>query len=355
MKMTHLNSPAFVLLMLNTLIVTAQFNVAGTVLDEDKAPVEDASVFINNTSYSTQTAMDGTYSLMVPEGVHELVVYKNGFNSISYKLVVEQPLEVRVNLKPLSVDLEEQQVTADRDPEWYRQLKVFERNFLGESRNGKACELLNPTAMILDGHPKKQYLKGWAKTPLQIRNKHLGYDISYVLETYERDERHSSYVGYVMYRDLPGVTLKRKHLKARERAYKGSTMHFVRSLIEGSAAEEGFEIQKFKTDGWPNNFESVSFEELLSQEEDGVYFKGQGRYLLTYRREKPELSYSKVVNPTGTNVVPYGQVSEMEFREDKVKLLPSGALDPPLGIIFSGYMGWEKVGDALPLDYQLNP
>ena len=46
------------------------------------------------------------------------------------------------------------------------------------------------------------------------------------------------------------------------------------------------------------------------------------------------------------------QESEIELVAAQLKLLPSGKIDPPLGVVFRGYMGWEGMGDALPLDYQ---
>lgn len=333
----------------------SQLEIKGSVFDENSEPVENASVFLNNTSYSTSTLEDGTYSFQVPEGNYELVVYQYGYSTVLYPLSVDQPLEVKVNLKPLSMELIGHEVSAYRDPEWYKNLDVFKRNFLGVSRNGKACSLINPTAMILDGDPNSNVLKGWANSPLIIRNKHLGYNITYVLVAYEKNENLSSYAGYVTYRDIPGLTLKKKHLNARERAYKGSMMHFVRSLVAGNAEEEGFQIQKFYKENWEWVLVPVSFDEILSYEEDGVYLKGSGRYQLTYNKEKPEIAHGKKSNPTGTSIIGYGQVSEIEFLQEKVKLIASGAIEPPLGVMFSGYMGWEKVGDAVPLDYQPQP
>lgn len=339
----------------STLPTISQVVVKGIVLDENQQPIENTSVFMNNTSYSTLTAADGTYELQVPAGNYELIAYQYGYSSITETMGVHHPLEVNINLKPLSVDLVSQEVTADRDPQWYKHLEEFKRGFLGVSRNGKACDLLNPTTMILDGDLENDYLKGWARQPLLIRNKHLGYDISYVLETYEREGGLSSYAGYVSYTDIPDFPLKKKHHKARASAYRGSTMHFIRSLIAGTAEQEGFQIQKLVSKDWKWVPVPATFDEILSVEDDGFYLKGSGRYELTYNKEKPEIAHTKVSNPTGAKITPYGQISELEFLQRKVKLLPSGAMDPPFGVIFRGYMGWEKVGDALPLDYQPNP
>lgn len=355
MKFAHLYFLIAGLLLTNVMVVNGQQKISGIVLNDGKEPIENASVFLNNTSYSAFTTAEGTFSLEVPDGSYELVVYQYGYSAVIHPLVVDQPLEVMINLKPISLDLRGQEVTADRDPAWYKNLEIFKQSFLGESRNGKACELINPTAMILDRERETGHLKGWATKPLLIRNKHLGYDISYVLEAYERDGRLSSYAGYVLYRDIPGLVLKQKHLKARERAYRGSAIHFVRTLIEGTSEEEGFQLRKFTQKDREWVLIPAAFNEILSVEKDGIYLQGSGRYQLTYMKEKPELGRTKTSNPHGANITRYGQTSELEFLREKVKLSASGAINPPLGIMFSGYMGWEKVGDAVPLDYQPKP
>lgn len=355
MKFAHLYFLLATLLLTNVVVVNGQQKISGIVLNDSKEPIKNASVFLNNTSYSAQTTNDGAFALEVPDGNYELVVYQYGYSAVIHPLVVDQPLEVLINLKHIRLDLQGQEVTADRDPTWYKNLEIFKRNFLGESRNGKACELINPTAMILDRDRETGYLKGWATKPLLIRNRLLGYDISYVLETYVRDGRLSSYAGYVLYRDIPGLVLKQKHLKARERAYRGSSMHFVRTLINGTSEEEGFQLQKFTQKDREWILIPAAFDEIVNVEKGGIYLHGSGRYQLTYMKEKPELGRAKTSNPHGANITRYGQTSELEILQEKVKLSASGAMNPPLGIMFSGYMGWEKVGDALPLDYQPRP
>jgi hypothetical protein len=36
---------------------------------------------------------------------------------------------------------------------------------------------------------------------------------------------------------------------------------------------------------------------------------------------------------------------------DSVEIFENGSLSDPFGIIVEGYMGWERVGDLLPIDY----
>lgn len=48
--------------------------------------------------------------------------------------------------------------------------------------------------------------------------------------------------------------------------------------------------------------------------------------------------------------MPEGQVSIINgFRQ--VTLYENGMFLPTAGLYFEGYMGWEKVGDLVPFDY----
>lgn len=327
----------------------AQMTVQGSVLDARGVPINEAEVFLNNTSYSTKTDDDGTYTLEVEPGIYELIVYKRGFKPVVHPLQVDQPLDVQIKLSELTVRLKQHQVNADRDPEWYRNLKVFEENFLGSSKNGRGCEILNPHVLILDKDPSSGHLKAWADEPLLIRNKHLGYDITYVLEEYYQQGQKYTYLGYVRYMDTPGLKLKKRHFQARKQAYYGSVMHMIRAIQGLNTQEEGFELRRLveMEDGWEP--EPAEFEELVNLEKGDVFLEGSGRYRIIYMNERPEFAY--LHNRPGISAF---QVSEIEFSVSRVKLLPSGGIEPPLGIEFKGYMGWERIGDALPMDYVID-
>lgn len=327
-----------------------QYLLSGVVRDEHQKPIREASIFINNTSYGTESLADGTYALEVEEGHYEIVVYHHGYKAISHAIIVDQPYQINFNLKPLTVELQGQVVEASRDKRWYYNLGIFKRSFLGESYNGLSCEILNDHRMVLDMKRKTNTLIGWANEPLLIRNKRLGYEITYVLESYRADGKTYSYLGYAQYRDIPGQELKRKHLRARERAYFGSAAHFFKALFNGEAREAGFSLSLTDTIDWIEKL--VEFEDLIIEKEDGIYLKGPGKFKLTYRKERPSWAYIRSTYARPPRLLPLIQESEIEFVESEVRLLPSGKIDPPLGIVFRGYMGWEGIGDSLPLDYQ---
>lgn len=327
-----------------------QYQLSGTIRGEDQNPIQEASIFINNTSYGTESLNDGTYSLQVEKGHYEIVVYHHGFEAVSYSIMVDQPYEIDFNLKPLTVELEDQVVEASRDKRWYRNLGLFKRSFLGESYNGLSCEILNEHKMILDRKQQTNTLKGWANEPLVIRNERLGYEITYVLKSFKADGSTYSYLGYAQYRDIPSLELKRKHFRARKRAYLGSDSHFFRELYNGNAKEAGYSLSSTDTVDWIEK--PVEFEDLIVRREDGVYLKGHGKFKLTYRKERPSWAYIRSTYIRPPRLLPLVQESEIEFVGSEVRLLPSGKIDPPLGIVFGGYMGWEGIGDTLPLDYQ---
>lgn len=326
----------------------AQVVIKGRVMSEEDKPIAEAEVFLNNTSYSTKSGADGQFQLEVEFGSYELIVYKRSYKPVVYPLLVDQPLDVQVRLSELTVRLKQQQVTADRAPEWYENLAIFKENFLGSGKNGRSCRILNPQVLVLDGDAERGSLRAWANEPLLIRNKQLGYDITYVLEEFTQNKEKFSYLGYVRYMDTPGLELKKKHFKARQSAYEGSVMHLIRSILDAEVKEAGFELRRLVKNGNVWNSEPAEFQQLVHHANEYVYLQGPGVYSARYIHEKPELAYSR--NRSGIHLF---QVSELEIKVDQVKIWPSGAIDPPLGIEFRGYMGWERLGDALPLDYEV--
>ncbi len=330
-----------------------QYRISGVVRDENQNPVEGVDIFINNTSNGTESDIDGSYTLEVPGGLYEIVVYQYEYRAISHKIHIDQHLEVNFNLRPITLELEEQVVEASRDRSWFRNMLIFKRSFLGESFNGYSSDILNEHTMILDRDEAAETLLGWSNKPLLIRNKRLGYDIAYVLKSYKVDGKTYSYLGYAQFEDTPELELKRKHFRARKTAYYGSVQHFMQCLYHGTAAKEGYSLQRLDESGWSQEY--VDFDEVVSQEGENVYLNGTGKITVTYNKERPSWAYVRSTFVRIPKRLPPEQESEIEFSISKIRILPSGQIDPPYGVVFGGYMGWERMGDALPLDYQPNP
>ncbi len=335
---------------------SAQIAITGVVVDGLENPIQGVSVFFNNTSYVTVTDSVGVFLLEGRTADYQLIAYMKGFE-IEYRDVNRSGT---MNLELSSIkEIEDDTVTVGStatysELEREEFLLTFRIDFLGRSRNAENCEILNPEVikfeLSAEGGPPS--LRASASEPILIRNKRLGYDLSYHLQYYERTRRVSSYLGYVSFENTPGLELKPKYFEAREKAYRGSSIHFLKSVLAGKHNREGYRLQTATQvgDGWL--WKEMPVSNLAVYNDEGVFLFGAGKFRIVYLAERREFNYVRWLKANGIKEVGRGQFTEMEFVTQKVKILPSGTLDPPLGLVFRGYMGWEQVGDALPMNYR---
>jgi hypothetical protein len=264
------------------------------------------------------------------------------------------------------------------------------------------CNILNPEVLILDGETEPNSLKVRAKDILEIENPNLGYQIKYVLTGFEYNKVRNEvvYAGYPYFveENLPKRRVK-KVTESREKAYLGSMMHFMRSLYKGNAENSGYRI--FPTQKVPNipaevNLEIVGYgseaklekgkEEkelapldsidipfndpiaaatLTQSTQDGKVFIIYNKpvYIL-YLHEEEESAFflyslrniNFAIKYLGESEskesgVRLAQLSKMEMRSKAVQVFDNGSYFHPFDIFVQGYMGWEKIGDLMPLDY----
>lgn len=381
-----------------------QYSLKGRVLDaETLEPLLFATVFISNSSIGTSTNKKGEFELTIPEGNHELVISYIGFQPFSYTIstkVLRSFYEFRI--LPETIELEGSEVKEKRDQTWYENLEVFKKYFLGSSANAMNCNILNPEVLILDGETEPNLLKVRAKDILEIENPNLGYQIKYVLTGFEYNKVRNEvvYAGYPYFveENLPKRRVK-KVTESREKAYLGSMMHFMRSLYKGNAENSGYRI--FPTQKVPNipaemNLEIVGYgsetklekgkEEkelapldsidipfndpiaaatLTQSTQDGKVFIIYNKpvYIL-YLHEEEESAFflyslrniNFAIKYLGESEskesgVRLAQLSKMEMRSKAVQVFDNGSYFHPFDIFVQGYMGWERIGDLMPLDY----
>ncbi|EKB47726.1 carboxypeptidase-like regulatory domain-containing protein [Cecembia lonarensis] len=117
----------------------AQYVMKGRVVDaETFQPVEFATVFINNSTFGDITDRNGVFEIPIPAGNYELVISFMGYQTFKFPFSTQElreSYEFRILQEP--IDLEEAKVQDKRDREWFRNLKIFEELFLGNSINGK--------------------------------------------------------------------------------------------------------------------------------------------------------------------------------------------------------------------------
>ena len=231
----------------------ATITLSGKVTDITSGqPLNGISVYINNTTYSTQTEKDGTFSLSnIPLQTFELT-----FSAINYETLV-MSLDTHTAIKPLDIHLKQNAVilnevivsgiSANRWPQYGA---TFTRDFFSYSKFSKNCEIVNPQVIRFRNNKKDNILKAYATEPLKIKNKALGYELTYWLEEYEHrfQQQIVQFKGYTQFAEMQGSKKKQNQWnKNRNAAYQGSLTHFLRSVYKGTTAEEGFIVNLIKT------------------------------------------------------------------------------------------------------------
>ncbi|WP_435416407.1 carboxypeptidase-like regulatory domain-containing protein [Polaribacter aestuariivivens] len=393
----------FFLLISNCII--GQTIITGTVFEKNN-PLEGAAVYLNNTMVGTTTNAKGVFSLKVKEGKHELIISFLGYKTINYNL------NTSTHKKPLSFTLVEEENTLNEifigktkyDDEWKYNLNNFKREFIGQTTLAENCKILNPKALHFEFDAKNNILTAFARKPLQIKHKDLGYKITYDLESFIINKKYVTYLGYSRYENLKGSKRKqRKWKENRLKAYNGSSIHFYQSLLKGTSYEDGFIINLFKrvpNPERPSEEEIKKARELVKLNRTVINFSAKNEKpksaidsaLLVLRKVRlpkfidylyeskapinkiitKENGVYKLIFENNLSVVYTKELEEKGFilrnAFSKIrKALPqtssiipvkkplhldkNGLLINPLAVFYEGYWSYEKFANTLPLDY----
>tara|TARA_R110002073_G_scaffold108336_5_gene243450 strand:+ start:19084 stop:20343 length:1260 start_codon:yes stop_codon:yes gene_type:complete len=398
--------------------VSAQIRIKGKVLDEKDTPLEGASVYLNNTTKGTTTDNLGEFELLINEGVYDLIVSYIGYQTLQYQIDTKKPNKPFVfKTIPMTNMLDEivlnKRKYSAEDRAYF--LSRFKQNFLGKTELSKECTITNLDAIQFNFNHSTRILEAFANEPIEIINKGLGYKISYNLVHFELTPTKIVYQGYSKYEDLKGSKRKkRKWNKNRLVAYKGSKMHFIRSVLKGVFYEEGFIVDEYQripnpdrpsdsiiqeTRKYLNTFSSsvgafkitsnmsINIKDDRTKEVDRIKRKKRDSALAIIRQSRYEkfvdkklrenltekdfiirtknlvtmkydhLLYVKYMNEKeeynfrpGPNRLDY-QLTKLILLSKSVILDKAGVFIDPLDVFTEGYWGYEKTANALPLDF----
>ncbi|NVJ88284.1 MAG: carboxypeptidase-like regulatory domain-containing protein [Flavobacteriaceae bacterium] len=390
-------------------MIVAQKLVKGSVYFDSK-PLEGASVYLNNTMLGTTTNEKGEFTITVNKGNYELIVSYLGFETMVYNLnIAEYKNPLRFNMQESRNQLDEIVVKKIvYDDEWKYNLEVFKKEFLGASELAKDCKILNKEVLGFNFDAKKNKLEAFARKPIEIKHNKLGYLIKFDLISFERSGNQVSYLGYTRYAPLKGGKRKqRRWKKNRLTAYKGSPVHFFKSLMNKNLVKEGFVVNQFRRELNPdrpseeeiknarellklnNNFSVIDLsnkkpknytaldsamavlrkvrlpkykdylyksqlkeKEIVTAQKNLFKLVFKDNLLVVYKGEKEEVGYLKM-NPFSKKLrEPTFQTSNMIPLVKDIYFDKNGSLTNPLALFYEGYWSYEKFSHSLPLDYK---
>lgn len=350
------------------------FTISGKVIDEQGLALNGANVFLDGTSIGTFTDIDGNYKLeSIPPGFYDLVFSHVGYENAVYH-IAEYNGGARMQRHQMEVDLgqlEEVEVVSTRvrssNSSWQFYYKIFTSELLGNSKNAQSCTIENPEVLNFNFNESTQTLTAFSSAPIIIRNDALGYRINYFLESFKKSEADLRYRGKISFRNLESISRseKRTWRKNREESFKGSFIHFKRSLIKNELRREGFRVYSLRD---LNDFKIEKSKAL--GEEDIVVFLGDhyrmdfSKYLIVeFRKEKESVDflldtdfssvlYSGFLSQDGELLrAPGNQVSLMRLLKGSIKLDLNGQVLDKFGMTIYGYWSWERLGDLVPINY----
>ncbi|HTE23142.1 carboxypeptidase-like regulatory domain-containing protein [Flavitalea sp.] len=389
--------PGLVLLSFFCFGATAQEKnfIAGRVINgETEAPIPNASVFITNTSKGTVTLANGTFRLGgIPAGKYDLIISSVGYGTQVYSFSSDKlPLQLKIYLEPKATELETVIVEPYEKDGWEKWGKFFIENFIGTTEAAKLCKIRNYKTLRFRHSKKKNILTAVADEPLIIENRELGYRISYQLEDFNYDFKQNTlfYLGYTLFEDMAKDTLNipKRFLRERHAAYKGSIVHFIRSLYNNNLVENEFEVKRVKRIhndekdrvraiirgkfGPGDNADSSEYYNKILRQEDyeDIYSKHNlnADSLVSITGDKQRImyfdNYIQVMYRAGFEekgfLLSTGQNRKAYHPRSLVSLLngnpvaidKNGSCYPATEFFSSGYWAWsEKISHLLPIEY----
>lgn len=395
-------------------LAQAGTGLSGLVRDaRTQRPLAYASVFLANTTYGTTTDSTGHFKLgSVPAGQYELTVSHVGYELYKQPLALPQPAPLAIALLPAAVSLAEVTVrpTKNRPVDFQR----FVRQFLGTSTLAQQCRIENPQQVLVLYDKGTRELTALAPRNLRVINQALGYRITYHQFSFKiaYSAGRVAFVAAPLFEELPSTSARQRQRweENRRRAYAGSLPHFLRSVRENRLVQEGFLVRKLVRvpsseqvqrqlaqagDSLATVFtaapgvtayaykQPVSAAQLCRVEANPprVQLRFTDALQVTYQNEAPDPVYTAYANlaagssaqvdvgtgraPASRGSAPLGpaaarptavlEVSELRLLGPEALILPTGNLSNPLSVQVDGYWGFEKVGEALPLDYSPDP
>lgn len=296
-----------------------------------KEPLMGAAVYYEGTTLGTITNDRGKFILDITErSTSKIVVSYLGYQDqiITYRSDI-----VKVYLKPKLESLGEVIIQGNLPFSREEMIQAFKQQFLGQTTAGRSCTIANEDALYFYYDTDTNSLIANADESLIVENTYLGYEIRYTLYKFQvdfyrksispKDEKQSYFAGTSFYRDVrPRI---KKYKRRRRRTYRGSTLELMRTIAKEDFGSKPYTFFKKGVVVDPFDIFTVTNEKGLKK----VYFK-----------DEVGITHSDNERSSMRQLTEYFTIDG--YGNHKANSL-----------IFKGTMGFERLGDALPLDYGL--
>ncbi|MEN0056122.1 MAG: carboxypeptidase-like regulatory domain-containing protein [Mucilaginibacter sp.] len=364
----------FLILTFLPTITVAQLKISGKIINVNgKKSIANASVFLNNTGVGNKTTDDGSFTLRnVKPGQYDLIISIVGYETYSQTILFNKDTILNeISINPKTIELAEVKIKPDNNRERY--YTQFKRQFLGSTTNAAQCKILNPEFLDFQYDNNTHILQASSYDFLKIENEALGYIIKYKLNAfiYNSDKGSVYYEGISVFEDMPGDASQiRKWQKRRQEAYRGSSMHFLRSIISNELTPQGFEVLKLTRKPNPEyaessfNHKDKYIQSLIKQPLSINDFVKRttkpGIYALDFS-DCLYIMYNKKLSGTSGDIflqhdMPDYATTIATLNEQAYAFFDNnGIIANPRSITFEGDWSIYRFAEMLPVDYEPRP
>ena len=370
-------------------VISAQSKIEGTVTDlETGKPVVNVNVYPLKTMLGSSTNKEGKFSINnIPPGIFYLVFSHVNYHAEKRKIKVTplKQLNFNVKLKPKIYQLPAVTVEENKDEDWEENYELFKKQLLGTGFLAQQCEILNPYSVEFS-KTEDGWLKAKCNTPLIIMNYGLGYKLKYFMDFFETNGYTTKFSGQPYFEEMQPAneTDAQIYKENRLTAYCGSLTHFLRVLIEqynylneqdsslslddtlaslvanrlnSKLTDNGFTVLSCTDLPWKSIIKPIIYpadvSKIVAKTPDKNYYTLTFPHYLqiTYNREWEEEGYLELLG--FYNQPPGYQTSWIMLHKFSVLLDSKGHFFDEFAIETFGYWAYEKLGDMLPFEYEI--
>jgi hypothetical protein len=244
----------FLLYFLPTFLITQLYAekydnfISGYVTDDSTLEaVENANVYISNTTFGSSTDKDGYYIIKsIPPNIHELIITTVGYKTVEFQINIQKDSKIKKNFKLTPVVYEAQaiDITSTTPDQWLKNLEIFKDIFLGKTFRAEKCIIENPE--ILEFNEAIAVLKATSQNPLIIKNDVLGFKVYCGALSFSYNMGRNSWSWSIKPRFEELIVKDSIQAKLwqinRQIAYFGSMYHFFMSLKQNKLSDDGYRI-----------------------------------------------------------------------------------------------------------------
>lgn len=341
--------------------------IEGIVYDKDrKEPIQDAFIFVDDSSLGTITDKIGHFNLELKKHNNvTLVISHLNYENETYLIGKDILSCDTIFLTSTGHQLSEVNITYKVNKKLRRKrLKRFQNAFLGEESDRKGIKILNPEVILFTEESSTLLAK--ANEPILIQNDHLGYTIKYFLSEFELQRNNDvMYKGRSSFQEIEKTKKELAKIKRNRKKAFAQTYHsFFYDLIHNELDKEQFSIGSAQKNyhGQFVKHEPVPIDSILiEQSDDGNYVIEIDHHLTVEyldKGPKKETQKSKLSHTFSSGL----QKAHVEVNDDYISYLGSSSdkiiLDKNGRILNSteieeyGFWATKRVAYMLPLDYK---